>query len=268
MQQAGELVPFTVLARVDQLSGLLFQVGQDDDFGLKLLYVLCGSGLVNHGFFKVLVVVGRHCLGGLPNVFRGTVDLKCLGQRLCAGLSALLQFFVFNAAFELVAATFERLVNGFRAGCQAALQGRQREPNRAFALAVQFIGPVHFVFDVVGDGFVQRCFSIREFVIGGDGAPVGEELGAVKAQHVFFDGPAHQVRNIHFVRAIAKLAVEPVRIQQRHEELKVFFLAVVRRGRHQQKVARDGAQQFAELKTLGFFDLVAEVVAPEISITC
>ena len=139
------------------------------------------------------------------------------------------------------------------------MQRSQGETHRAFALAVQFIGPVHFLFDVVGDRRVQRRFGRGKCVIGGDGAPVGEELAAVKAQHVFFDGAAHQVGDIDLVRTVAELAVETVRIQQRHEQLKVFFFAVVRRGRHEQKVARDGAQQFTQLKTLGFFDLVAEV---------
>ena len=61
------------------------------------------------------------------------------------------------------------------------------------------------------------------------------------------------------MRAFAELAVEAVAIQQGHEQLEVFFLAVVRRGRHQQEVARQAAQQLAELETRGFVDLAAEV---------
>jgi hypothetical protein len=39
------------------------------------------------------------------------------------------------------------------------------------------------------------------------------------------------------VRPVAKLALEAVAVEQRHEELEVLFLAVVRRRRHQQEVA-------------------------------
>jgi hypothetical protein len=43
---------------------------------------------------------------------------------------------------------------------------------------------------------------------------------------------------IHFVDAVAELAVEAVGIEQRQEKLEVLFLAVVRRGGHQQQVPR------------------------------
>ena len=62
LQQAGKLVPFAVLARVDESPGLFFQVGQDDDFSLKLLDGSRGGSLVDHGFFKILVVVWGQCI--------------------------------------------------------------------------------------------------------------------------------------------------------------------------------------------------------------
>ena len=65
------------------------------------------------------------------------------------------------------------------------------------------------------------------------------------------------------MRAVAEFAVEAVRVQQRQEELEVFFLAGVWRGGHQQEVAGDGTQQFSKLETLGLVDLVAEVAGRE-----
>ena len=60
--------------------------------------------------------------------------------------------------------------------------------------------------------------------------------------------------------AFAELAVEAVTVEQRHEELEVFFLAVVGRGRHQQVMACETAQELAQLKARGFINLVAKVV--------
>ena len=58
----------------------------------------------------------------------------------------------------------------------------------------------------------------------------------------------------------AELALEPVRVEQRQEELEVLLLAGVRRGGHQQEVPRGAAQHLAELVALGLLDLAAEVV--------
>ena len=58
----------------------------------------------------------------------------------------------------------------------------------------------------------------------------------------------------------AELAIKPVAIQQRHEELEVFFFAVVGGGRHQQKMAGDASQELTQFKAASFIDLAAEVV--------
>jgi len=46
--------------------------------------------------------------------------------------------------------------------------------------------------------------------------------------------------------AIAEAALEAVAVEQRHEELEVLFLAVVRRRAHQEKVSREGREELAE----------------------
>ena len=58
--------------------------------------------------------------------------------------------------------------------------------------------------------------------------------------------------------AVAEAALEAVAVEQRHEELEVLFLAVVRRGRHQQEVARERREELAEPVALGVLDLAAE----------
>jgi hypothetical protein len=58
--------------------------------------------------------------------------------------------------------------------------------------------------------------------------------------------------------AIAETTLEPIAVQQRHEQLKILFLAVVRRGRHQQEMARQGGKELSELVTLGIADLAAK----------
>ena len=60
------------------------------------------------------------------------------------------------------------------------------------------------------------------------------------------------------MHAIAKLAFEAVAVEQRQKELEVFFLAVVRRGRHQQEVPREARQQLTQPIALGVLDLAAE----------
>ena len=64
--------------------------------------------------------------------------------------------------------------------------------------------------------------------------------------------------DVDAVHAVAEAALEAVAVEQRHEELEVLLLAVVRRGRHQQEVAGERPEQLAELVALGVLDLAAE----------
>ena len=60
------------------------------------------------------------------------------------------------------------------------------------------------------------------------------------------------------MNAVAELALEAVAVEQRHEQLEVLFLAVVRRRRHQQKVACQRREQLRQPVALRVFDLAAE----------
>ena len=60
------------------------------------------------------------------------------------------------------------------------------------------------------------------------------------------------------MHAVAEPALEAVSVEQREEELEVFLLAVVRRRRHEQEVAREAGDELAELIALGVFDFTIE----------
>jgi hypothetical protein len=66
------------------------------------------------------------------------------------------------------------------------------------------------------------------------------------------------------VHAVAKLAVEAVGIEQREEQLEVLLLAVVRCGRHQQKMARLRPEFLGQLEAARLLQLVAEEVGGEL----
>ena len=59
--------------------------------------------------------------------------------------------------------------------------------------------------------------------------------------------------------AVAELALETIAVEQSQEELKVLLLAVMRRGRHEEEVAGQAAQELAQAVALGVADLAAEV---------
>ena len=57
---------------------------------------------------------------------------------------------------------------------------------------------------------------------------------------------------------IPKTALETIAVQQGHEKLKVLFLAVVRGGRHKEKMASERGEEPPEVIAFGIFDLAAE----------
>ena len=65
------------------------------------------------------------------------------------------------------------------------------------------------------------------------------------------------------MRSVAELAVEAVGVKQRQEELEVFLLAVVRRGRHQEEMAGFAAQPLAQAEAGGLRELRARIVGGE-----
>ena len=58
--------------------------------------------------------------------------------------------------------------------------------------------------------------------------------------------------------AVAEAPLEPIAIKQRHEQLEVLFLPVVRRGRHQQEMSRQRREQLPEPVPLRVLRLATE----------
>jgi len=57
---------------------------------------------------------------------------------------------------------------------------------------------------------------------------------------------------------VAESALKTVAVEQCHEELKILFLAIVWRRRHQQEMARERREQLAEPVALGVLRLATE----------
>ena len=124
-----------------------------------------------------------------------------------------------------------------RRRCQPALEGGEGEADdRPPAVTARFgrelLGPVHLLGNVPGDSLVQERLGIRELVIHGVRAALREERPAVKTQQLFLGEPPHHVFGVSVVDTIAEAPLKAVTIQQRHEELELLFLSVVRRCRH------------------------------------
>ena len=166
--------------------------------------------------------------------------------------------------FQAFLAALQRLENGLRAGRQAPLQRGQGETDRPLARAGELVRLAHFRLHVVGHRFVERGFEVGQRVVDRVRPAFGKERRAVEPHHLLFHHAAHQVRCIYLVDAIAELAVEAIGVQQRQEELEVLFLAVVRRGRHQQQMPGLGAQPFGKLETPGLFQFCAVEVRREL----
>jgi hypothetical protein len=97
------------------------------------------------------------------------------------------------------------------------LQDRQGKPNRPFApIIMQCVGAI------------QIILSGGEAIIHGIGKALREEAGAIELAELLFDQVAHDIRDIHFMDAITEATLEAILIEQRHKELEILFLAIMR----------------------------------------
>ena len=259
LQDLRQLAPLLVVAAVVQRAGFGFQRTQGEQLGLHLREGVGGAGLLHRLVGDVLEVLRGQLVLGLVQVVRD-VDRHPLavgGAILTDPIAARDEFGLFQALFQPLATAQQRLVDGRGAGGEAALQHGQCEAHAVALLAVQLFGPVPLIAHVVRDMRIQRFLGRRQVVVGGVGQSRREQLGAVELEQLFLHQAPHQVGHVHARGALAELAVEAVAIQQRHEQLEVLFLAVVRRRSHQQEVAGDRAEQFGQLVALGLLDLAA-----------
>ena len=120
---------------------------------------------------------------------------------------------------------------------QSSLKYGQGKPNSAFAaFACELFGAVELVAHILGHTLVQVRFTVGKLVFDGIGLTFRKQWTTVKLEQVLLNHPAHQIAGIYRMNAVAKLALEAVPIQQRHEQLKVLFLSVVGRGGQKQKI--------------------------------
>ena len=181
------------------------------------------------------------------------------GRQLVELPPARQQFRFAQPALQPFAPAYQRLVDGFGRGSQTPLQDHEGKAHRADAAVVlQFLGAVELLAHVVGHLGVEARFQVGQLVGHGIGAPFGEERRAVELEQLLLDHTPHHVGDVDGMHTVAEAAFEAVGVEQAHEELEILFLAVVGRGRHQQQVARDLAQQLAEAVALGVVDLAAK----------
>ncbi len=127
------------------------------------------------------------------------------------GEAAVAQLFVFHAALELGTAAAERLIDGLGTGGQAALEGGEGEAHSAPTAAVfESVGAIHLLAHIAGHGFIEGRFHLGELVVHRRREARREERRTVKLHKLFLHHAAHEVGDIHLVRALAELAVETV----------------------------------------------------------
>ncbi len=120
------------------------------------------------------------------------------------------------------------------------MQDGEREPNRARPFIVgERLRTIKFFAYVVRHFPVKFSFGVRKLVRHRIRDAFREERRAVKLEQVFLNHSPHQVRNVCLMNAVAKSAFKAVAVEQRHKELKVLLLSVMRGRSHQQKVARE-----------------------------
>jgi hypothetical protein len=144
------------------------------------------------------------------------------------------------------------------------LQYGQREADRVAATSLtgvlELFGTVHLFAYVVGDSLVEITLALRKVVLHSLGDPLGEQRFAVEGEQFLLDHAAHQTCGIDAVYPVAVTALEPVAIQQRHEELEILVLAGMRGRGHQQQVPCHLAERPAQLIPLRRLQLGTEVV--------
>jgi hypothetical protein len=113
------------------------------------------------------------------------------------------------------------LVDRLGRGGEPALENLECEADVVAALVAfgQAISTVHLVTHIVGHGLIQRRLIGRELVVDGVGPPLGEQRPAVEGAPFLLGQAAQQVDRVGLVDALAKAPLEPIAVEQCHEQL-------------------------------------------------
>ena len=118
---------------------------------------------------------------------------------------------------------------------QPALENSQRETDGAGTpVVLERVRAVELLAHVVGDGRVQAGLGVREPVRDRVCDALREQRSAVELEQVLLHHAPHQVGDLRDMHPVAEAPFESVAVDERHEELEVLLLSVMRGRGHQE----------------------------------
>ena len=256
VQNAVELGPLSVEAGPQDAKRHRLKALERVHLQGELLHRFCGRRAGRDQLLKIIDFI-LAVLVDVPedvcaDVRRGNADpAACARQTRFAQL-----------VFQPLTAPLQGLVDRCRRGSEAALQDLQREADIVALFAISFREPLHAVHlraNIFGDSGVERCLQLGELILDGVGAALGEKRPPIEAKQLFLGETTHHIRRVGVMHAVAEATLEAIAVKERHEKLEVLFLAVVRRGGHQQEVTAGFTELLSHLVALRVFDVAAEV---------
>jgi len=102
------------------------------------------------------------------------------------------------------------------------------------------VSPVHLETHVVGDLLVKLLLRCGQFVANRIGVALREERRPVEAHEFLLQQATHEVAGVAITGRLAPSAVltlEAIGVDERHEELELLLLSVVRRSGQEKEIA-------------------------------
>ena len=252
VNQGQQLLQFAVAVAVQDAACLRCQPLQGADFRRQLGAGLGGAGMAEQLAFQFVGLLVGQVVQGMQQLF--ILQRGRHWQSVGAGVVGV------QAGLQALPAPLQRVIECRRRGGQSPLQNRQGETDGAAPPAMlDLLGAVKLPAHIVGHALVKLAFGIGELIVDGVGAALGEERVAIEFEQAFFGHAAHEVADVVGRRVGVGGTGEAVFVQQLHEQLEIVGFAIVRRGRHQQQVAGDAAEQPAQLIAFGFVGALAGV---------
>ena len=251
-----ELAPFRVHARAQYAERHRLQPLQGLDFQGELLDCL-GRRRARRDQILKLVDLLLAILLDVPQHVGTDRGFRCAGPAALGGKARFTQL-----VFQPFATALEGLVDSGRRRGEPPLKDLQGETDIVALLPIALgkaLHAVHLGAHVLGDSGIERGLPFRELILDRARPPLGEQRPTIELEQFLLGQPPHHVFGVGIVDTVAEPALEPIAIEERHEELEILFLAVVRRRRHQQQMAANLAELLADLIAPRIFDLAAEI---------